>query len=109
MGIQGRAAALGRSARAGVRGAGRAVRGAGRLARRAAHAQGAGRSGLGALTEAAAVNAAGDAMVAVALAGTVFFGLDVHQARGQVALYLLVTMAPFALVAPLIEIGRAHV
>ncbi|WP_313819760.1 MFS transporter, partial [Actinomadura rubrobrunea] len=78
------------------------VRGAGRLARRAAHAQGAGRSGLGALTEAAAVNAAGDAMVAVALAGTVFFGLDVHQARGQVALYLLVTMAPFALVAPLI-------
>ncbi|WP_344951287.1 MFS transporter, partial [Actinomadura miaoliensis] len=49
-----------------------------------------------------AVNAAGDAMVAVALAGTVFFGLDVHQARGQVALYLLVTMAPFALVAPLV-------
>ncbi|KAB2337821.1 MFS transporter [Actinomadura rudentiformis] len=52
--------------------------------------------------EAAAVNSTGDALVAVALAGTLFFGLDVNQARGQVALYLLVTMAPFALVAPLI-------
>ncbi|GLZ16219.1 MFS transporter [Actinomadura sp. NBRC 104425] len=102
MGIRARAAAVGRSARGGVRGAGRAVRGAARLTRRLTHARGAGRSGLGALTEAGAVNAAGDAMVAVALAGTVFFGLDVHQARGRVALCLLVTMAPFALVAPLV-------
>ncbi|MBA8957526.1 MFS transporter [Actinomadura namibiensis] len=87
------------------RGLGRAAgaaRGAGRLARRAANAGGAGRSGLGALIETASLNAAGDALVAVALAGTLFFGLDVNQARGQVALYLLVTMAPFALVAPLI-------
>ncbi|WP_396023336.1 MFS transporter [Actinomadura sp. 9N215] len=66
------------------------------------HAQGAGRSGLGSLIEASAVNSAGDALVTVALAGTLFFGLDVNQARGQVALYLVVTMAPFALVAPLI-------
>lgn len=95
MGIRARAGAAGRAARGGVRGAGR-------LTRRLTHAQGAGRSGLGALTEAGAVNAAGDAMVAVALAGTVFFGLDVHQARGRVALCLLVTMAPFALVAPLV-------
>ncbi|RFU39179.1 MFS transporter, partial [Actinomadura logoneensis] len=76
--------------------------GAGRAVRRAANAQGAGRSGLGALIEAAAVNSAGDALVAVALAGTLFFSLDVNRARGEVALYLLVTMAPFALVAPLI-------
>ncbi|RFS85054.1 MFS transporter [Actinomadura spongiicola] len=74
----------------------------GRLTRRVTHAQGAGRSGLGSLIEASAFNSAGDALVTVALAGTLFFGLDVNQARGQVALYLVVTMAPFALVAPLI-------
>jgi MFS family permease len=85
-----------------ARSTGRAARRAGGLTRRAAHAQGAGRSGLGTLIESTAVHSAGDAMVAVALAGTLFFGLDVAQARGQVALYLLVTMAPFALVAPLI-------
>jgi MFS family permease len=100
---------LRRSVRAGVGGAGRTLRGmrsaacgAGRLTRRVTHAHGAGRSGLGDLIEASALNSAGDAMVTVALAGTLFFGLDVNQARGQVALYLLVTMAPFALVAPLI-------
>ncbi|HEU5029023.1 MAG TPA: MFS transporter, partial [Spirillospora sp.] len=100
---------LRRSVRAGVGGMGRTLRGmrsaacgAGRLTRRVTHARGAGRSGLGDLIEASALNSAGDAMVTVALAGTLFFGLDVNQARGQVALYLLVTMAPFALVAPLI-------
>ncbi|WP_242900571.1 MFS transporter [Actinomadura terrae] len=100
---------IGRSARAGAGGAARALRGVrsaaartGGLTRRVTHAHGAGRSGLGSLVEAAALNSAGDALVAVALAGSLFFGLDVHQARGQVALYLLVTMAPFALVAPLI-------
>ncbi|WP_207939502.1 MFS transporter [Actinomadura darangshiensis] len=79
-----------------------AVLGTGRLTRRVTHAQGAGRSGLGSLIESSAFNSAGDALVTVALAGTLFFGLDVNQARGQVALYLVVTMAPFALVAPLI-------
>jgi MFS family permease len=74
----------------------------GRAARRATHAGDAGRSGLGNLIELNAVNSAGDALIAVALAGTMFFNLDVKQAQGQVALYLLVTMAPFALVAPLI-------
>lgn len=74
----------------------------GRATRRATHAGGAGGSGLGALIEVNALNSAGDALIAVALAGTMFFNLDVQQARGQVALYLLVTMAPFALVAPLI-------
>ncbi|MGH3380140.1 MAG: MFS transporter [Actinoallomurus sp.] len=74
----------------------------GRVTRRATHAGGAGRTGLGNLIELGAVNSAGDALIAVALAGTMFFNLDVKQAQGQVALYLLVTMAPFALVAPLI-------
>lgn len=95
MGFRAQAARTGRSVRSG----GRRVAG---TTRRATHAHGAGRSGLGSLIEAAGVNSAGDALVAVALAGTLFFGLDVNQARGQVALYLLVTMAPFALIAPLI-------
>ncbi|MFI0373676.1 MFS transporter [Actinomadura sp. 1N219] len=100
---------FGRSVRAATGGAARTLRSTrsamartGRLTRRATHAQGAGRSGLGSLIESSAVNSAGDALVTVALAGTLFFGLDVNQARGQVALYLVVTMAPFALVAPLI-------
>jgi MFS family permease len=41
-------------------------------------------------------------MVTVALAGTVFFGASAHAQRGNVLLYLLITMAPFAVVAPFI-------
>lgn len=89
-------------ARAAVRSARSGSRRVSNVTRRATHAQGADRSGLGSLIEATGVNSAGDALVAVALAGTLFFGLDINQARSQVALYLLVTMAPFALVAPLI-------
>ena len=40
--------------------------------------------------------------MAVALAGTVFFNTSLHQARSQVVLYLVLTMAPFALLAPFI-------
>ena len=43
-----------------------------------------------------------DAMITVALAGTVFFGASPHAQRGNVLLYLLITMAPFALIAPVI-------
>lgn len=46
--------------------------------------------------------AAGDAAVAVSLAGTLFFTLPTDQARPQVAQFLLLTMAPFAIVAPFI-------
>jgi len=49
-----------------------------------------------------ALSTAADAMVATALAGTVFFQGATSQARGKVFLYLLLTMAPFALVSPLI-------
>lgn len=69
---------------------------------RATHAQGAGASGLAKLIELHAVNAAGDAMIAVSLAGTLFFSVPTGEARGKVALYLLVTMAPFIVVAPVI-------
>lgn len=45
---------------------------------------------------------AGDTLVALALAGSLFFSISPDAARGRVALYLMVTMAPFAVVAPLI-------
>jgi MFS family permease len=47
-------------------------------------------------------NTAGDAAVAIALAGTLFFQVPSGEARGQVALFLGLTMLPFAVVAPLI-------
>ncbi len=43
---------------------------------------------------------AGDALVAIALADSFFFSLDVNEARWKVALYLVLTVAPFGLVAP---------
>ena len=46
--------------------------------------------------------AASDAMIAVALAGSVFFSIDPSAARWRVALYLVLTAAPFAVVTPLI-------
>lgn len=49
-----------------------------------------------------ALSAASDACVAVALAGSLFFSIDPSAARSRVLLYLLFTMAPFALVGPLI-------
>ncbi|OIK04007.1 MFS transporter [Streptomyces monashensis] len=78
------------------------VTGAARGIRRATHAQGAGESGLGKLIELHAVNGAGDVMVTVALASTVFFSVPTDEARGRVALYLAITMAPFTVLAPVI-------
>jgi hypothetical protein len=46
--------------------------------------------------------ALGDALVAVSLAGTLFFAAPLAAARPRVALYLLITVAPFAVVAPLL-------
>lgn len=71
-------------------------------ARRLTHAQGAGESGLSRLLELHAFNTAGDTAVAVSLAGTLFFTVPTGEARGQVATFLLLTMLPFAIVAPLI-------
>ncbi len=73
-----------------------------RRLRRITHAEGAGESGLGKLIELHAVNSAGDMLITVALASTIFFSVPTGEARGRVALYLLVTMAPFALLAPVI-------
>ncbi|HEV2258075.1 MAG TPA: MFS transporter [Streptosporangiaceae bacterium] len=65
-------------------------------------AQGAGRTGLSTLIELTAAAGAGDAFVIVSLAGTIFFNTSVDQARGKVVLFLVVTMAPFAVLAPFI-------
>lgn len=85
---------------------GRALRapftGTAKAIRKATHAHGAGESGLGKLIELHAVNGAGDVMITVALASTVFFSVPTDEARGRVALYLAVTMAPFTLLAPVI-------
>jgi MFS transporter len=81
---------------------GKVGRATGRRIRGLTNAQGAGESGLSRLIELGAVNAAGDTAFAVSLAGTVFFAVPSEQARDRVALFLLLTMAPFALMAPLI-------
>lgn len=54
------------------------------------------------LARAHAVAVAGDTLVAIALAGTLFFSIDPTEARSKVFLYLALTMAPFAVVAPLV-------
>jgi len=45
---------------------------------------------------------AGDTLVTMALAGSLFFSISPSAARSRVALYLALTMAPFVLLAPLI-------
>ncbi|MGW5385845.1 MFS transporter [Nocardia sp. NPDC003963] len=70
--------------------------------RRAAEADGADKSGLTALTYATMANFALDAAIAVALANTLFFASATAESKTKVALYLLITIAPFALIAPLI-------
>ncbi|WP_228394973.1 MFS transporter [Modestobacter roseus] len=74
-----------------------------RRVRAAGRADGAGQTGLSNLVWVNALHVAGDAMIMVSLAGTLFFSAATTDAqRWNVALYLLVTMAPFALVAPVI-------
>ena len=49
-----------------------------------------------------ALSVAGDTCVTMALAGSLFFDISPTAARGKVALSLVLTMAPFAIVAPLL-------
>jgi hypothetical protein len=92
--------------RAGLREAqgfvGRAGRGVGGRVRRYREADGQAQSGMHRLIDLHALSCAGDALVAIGLAGTIFFNVPVGEARARVALYLLVTMAPFALLAPVV-------
>ena len=86
------------AARAGASAAG----GASRAVHRLTGASGASRTGLNKLIELTAASSLADAFVAIALAGTLFFSASVDQARGRVALALVITIAPFAVLAPLI-------
>jgi Major Facilitator Superfamily len=79
-----------------------AAGGATRVVHRLTGASGAGRTGLDSLIELTAASSLGDAFVAVALAGTLFFSVSVDQARTKIAVALLITMAPFAVLAPFI-------
>lgn len=72
------------------------------LFHRAATADGADKSGLTALTYPVMANFAADSAMAVALANTLFFAAASGESKGKVALYLLITIAPFAVIAPLI-------
>jgi MFS family permease len=100
---------LGATARATGRGLAGLARGTSRAsrytvvqARRASEAHGAAESGLSRLIQMHVFNTAGDAAVAISLAGSLFFAVPSGEARGQVALFLGLTMLPFAIVAPLI-------
>jgi Major Facilitator Superfamily len=102
MGLSEAGRATGQAARSAARAGASANRRLGRFVHRLSGASGAGRTGLSNLIELTAAGSAGDAFVAVALAGTVFFNTSLHEARSQVVLYLVLTMTPFALLAPFI-------
>jgi MFS family permease len=101
-GLRAGARATARGAAGAARGAGRASRFTVKQATRASEAEGAGESGLSRLIQMHFFNAAGDTAVAISLAGSLFFQVPSGEARGQVALFLGLTMLPFAIVAPLI-------
>jgi MFS family permease len=82
--------------------AGATTSGAGRFVHRLSGASGASRTGFSHLLELTAAGGIGDAFVAIALAGSLFFSASVAEARGRAALALLVTIAPYAILAPLI-------
>jgi MFS family permease len=62
----------------------------------------AGEAGMKRLLDLHAASYAGDALITIGLAGTIFFSAAAGEARSKVALYLLVTMVPFALLAPVV-------
>jgi MFS family permease len=76
--------------------------GASRFVHRMSGASGASRTGFSHLLELTAAGGIGDAFVAIALAGSLFFSASVGEARGRAAFALLVTIAPYAILAPLV-------
>jgi len=91
-----------RAASGAARASAAAVNGTGRLVHRLTAASGAGRTGLSTLLELSIVSAIGDSFVVIALAGTLFFSSTAEQARGRAAFALIVTIAPYAILAPLV-------
>lgn len=61
-----------------------------------------GRDAVVPLATAQGLAAAGDAFVSVSLAGSLFFNVSPNASREQVLLYLLITMAPLAVLSPLV-------
>ena len=95
-------AGIGRGAKAVAHGTSVAGHSAYRVTRRATHAGGAGETGLSRLIEIHGLHNAGDAVVAIALAGSLFFAVPTGEARGQVLLFLLLTLLPFSIIAPFV-------
>jgi MFS family permease len=100
---------VGRAAKVTGRGLKVTVRGTVRLTRwlkrnvgTAREVGGAGNKGMMRLLDLHAISCAGDTLVTIGLANTIFFNVPSGEARGRVALYLLVTMVPFALLAPIV-------
>ncbi len=62
----------------------------------------AGEAGMVRLFDLHAASCAGDTLIAIGLAGTIFFSVPLGEARSKVGLYLLITMVPFALLAPVV-------
>jgi MFS family permease len=60
------------------------------------------RTAFGRLALVHVVMMAGDTLVTVSLAGSLFFSVSPTEAKGKVLLYLLLTIAPFAVVSPLL-------
>ncbi|MFI5494401.1 MFS transporter [Actinoplanes sp. NPDC051859] len=84
--------------RGGLRGSAWATRRVGDARARGA----AGETGMIRLFDLHALSCAGDTLIAIGLAGTIFFNVPLGEARSKVALYLLITMVPFALLAPVV-------
>jgi hypothetical protein len=105
-GTRSRARRAGRSVYDASQRAGRAsaavAGGAGRIVHRITGASGASRTGFSTLLELTAAGGIGDAFVTIALAGSLFFSASVGEARGRAAVALLITIAPYAILAPLI-------
>lgn len=91
-----------KGARVAARGGSRAGRWAIRNVAFMRNRSGAGEIGMIRLLDLHAASCAGDTLVTMGLATTVFFQAPVGEARSRVALYLFITMVPFAILAPIV-------
>ncbi|WP_213454161.1 MFS transporter [Rhizomonospora bruguierae] len=91
-----------RAGRALARGTATTGRWAGRTVGEVRRKGAGGESGMARLFDLHAASCAGDTLITIGLAGTIFFSAPLGEARDKVGLYLLVTMVPFALLAPVV-------
>lgn len=91
-----------KGARVAARGGSRAGRWAVRNVAFLRNRSAAGEIGMMRLLDLHAASCAGDTLVTMGLATTVFFQAPVGEARSRVALYLFITMVPFAILAPIV-------